>query len=226
MGFRVGQEHTYHIAVATPEQPGTWLHDMTLERADGGGIDLSPKMERLEACFIMVMRGIAENDGYNALVLVADLWWRDVALIRTISRFLRQIRVPYSQDYMWATLRKHATLATKLVELFQARFDPRIGAPSFRVANAASEPGIQTQTQSMPLDSGSAPSARPGMTAERRAREATIVAEIEAALADVASLDEDRIIRQRRAGGNPHQLLPDRHERPTQGRDRDQVREP
>ena len=34
--------------------------------------------------------------------------WRDVALVRTISRFLRQIRVPYSQDYMWATLVKHA----------------------------------------------------------------------------------------------------------------------
>ena len=54
------------------------------------------------------MRGGAENDGYNALVLAAGLMWRDVALIRTISRFLRQIRVPYSQDYMWATLRKHA----------------------------------------------------------------------------------------------------------------------
>ena len=56
----------------------------------------------------MVMRGGAENDGYNALVLTAGLLWRDVALIRTISRFLRQIRVPYSQDYMWTTLRKHA----------------------------------------------------------------------------------------------------------------------
>ena len=54
------------------------------------------------------MRGVAENDGYNALVMAAGLGWRDVALIRTISRFLRQIRVPYSQDYMWATLRKHA----------------------------------------------------------------------------------------------------------------------
>ena len=73
----------------------------------------------------MVMRGVAENDGYNALVLAAGLGWRDVALIRTISRFLRQIRVPYSQDYMWATLRKHAALAAKIVELFHARFDPR-----------------------------------------------------------------------------------------------------
>ena len=36
----------------------------------------------LEACFIMVMRGLAENDGYNALVMAAGLQWRDVALVR------------------------------------------------------------------------------------------------------------------------------------------------
>ena len=52
--------------------------------------------------------------------------WRDVALIRTISRFLRQIRVPYSQDYMWATLRKHARIAAQIVALFHARFDPHL----------------------------------------------------------------------------------------------------
>ena len=78
------------------------------------------------------MRGVAENDGYNALVMAAGLGWRDVALIRTVSRFLRQIRVPYSQDYMWATLRKHAALATKIVELFHARFDPHASGKARR----------------------------------------------------------------------------------------------
>ncbi len=59
-------------------------------------------------------------------MLAAGLPWRDVALIRTISRFLRQVRVPYSQDYMWATLRKHAELAAEIVALFHMRFDPRL----------------------------------------------------------------------------------------------------
>ena len=39
-----------------------------------------------------------------------------------MSRYLRQIRVPFSQDYMWATLVKHAAIAEKIVELFYARF--------------------------------------------------------------------------------------------------------
>src|SRR4029077_9674957 len=73
----------------------------------------------------MVMRVAAENDGYNALTLQGGLAWRDIALIRTLSRFLRQIRVPYSQDYMWSTLVKHAGIAANVVELFHARFDPR-----------------------------------------------------------------------------------------------------
>src|SRR5690606_32005292 len=80
-----------------------------------------------EACFLAVMGGSAENDGYNALVLSATLGWRDIALVRTLSRFLRQVRVPFSQDYMWATLRKHAAIARQVVALFYARFDPRAG---------------------------------------------------------------------------------------------------
>src|SRR6202030_488911 len=67
----------------------------------------------------------AENDGYNALVLEAGLQWRDVALVRTLSRFLRQAKGAFSQDYMWASLRKHAAVAGDIVQLFHARFDPR-----------------------------------------------------------------------------------------------------
>jgi glutamate dehydrogenase len=124
MGFRVVDERTFEVG----GEPGAWLHDMALERADGQPAALEQIKAALESCFIVVMRGLAENDGYNALVMTAGLQWRDVALVRTISRFLRQIRVPYSQDYMWETLRKHAGLAAKLVDLFHARFDPRLSA--------------------------------------------------------------------------------------------------
>jgi glutamate dehydrogenase len=126
MGFRVVDERTYHIE--PKDGAGAWFHDMLLERADGGMIELEGGKARLEAAFLMVMRGAAENDGYNALTLHGDIAWRDVALIRTLSRFLRQIRVPFSQDYMWTTLVKHAGIAANIVELFHARFDPRTEA--------------------------------------------------------------------------------------------------
>ena len=113
---------------------------MMLERADGGAVDLDAMTGPLEAAFIVVMRGVAENDGYNALVLTAGMLWRDVALIRTISRFLRQIRVPYSQDYMWATLRKHGPLAVQIVRLFHTRFDPAMRTVSARSTRPRSLP--------------------------------------------------------------------------------------
>ncbi len=159
MGFRVLDERTYHIRPAGAAE--VWFHDMELEGASGQPIDLAALEARLEACFLVVMARKAESDGYNALVLGAGLGWRDVALIRTVSRFLRQIRVPYSQDYMWATLRKYPGIAAQIVGLFRIRFDPHL-----QVA-----------------------------THERAAREAAAGAEIEAALAAVEGLDEDRILR-------------------------------
>ena len=123
MGFRVVDERTYHIQPGG--HAGAWFHDMLLERRDGAAIELDDGKARLEAAFLMIMRGQAESDGYNALTLIGGLGWRDVALIRTVSRFLRQARVPYSQDYMWATLVKHSAIAAEIVALFHARFDPR-----------------------------------------------------------------------------------------------------
>ena len=107
--------------------------------------------ERLEACFLVVMGKKAESDGYNALVLTAGLGWRDVALIRTFSRFLRQIRVPYSQDYMWATLRKYPSIAAAIVSLFQTRFDPHLPAAQLERAarEAAATAAIETALQSV-----------------------------------------------------------------------------
>jgi glutamate dehydrogenase len=127
MGFQVVDERTFQIALGGPHEPDVWFHDMLLARPDGGAVDLAASKQRLEATFLVVMRGGAESDGYNALVLTAGLMWREVALLRAISRFLRQILVPYSQGYMWATLVKHAGIAADIVRLFHMRFDPRLG---------------------------------------------------------------------------------------------------
>ena len=161
MGFKVVDERTYRIRLNEPDGAEVWLHDMRLESADGAPIDTEALQSLLEACFFAVIKGSAENDGYNALVLKAGLAWRDIALIRAFSRFLRQVRLPFSQDYMWTTLRAHPAIAAKIITLFHARFDPR-----------------------------------EEIAAEARAeREREIAADIDAALADVPSLDQDRILR-------------------------------
>ena len=147
MGFKVVDERTYEIR---PTGANIWLHDMTLEAADGKPIDIARLQGALESCFLVVMRGGAENDGYNALVLKAGLAWRDIALIRSISRFLRQVRLPFSQDYMWATLRTHPAIASNIVNLFHARFDPRLSAEDRSTREGEIAAAIETALNDVP----------------------------------------------------------------------------
>ncbi len=82
--------------------------------------------------------GFSEPDGFNALVMGADLHWREVTLLRAVGRYLRQVGVAYSQTYIASALSGNVDLTRLLVSLFQVRFDPDspLDQPS-RVARAA-----------------------------------------------------------------------------------------
>ena len=129
-GLRVVNERTYQIVPSsTPAPDPVWLHDMTIEANDGKPITLTTEFNhRLEASIMAVVSDHAESDGYNALILRTALSWREISAIRALSRYLRQIRAPFSQDYMWETLCNNAAITTNIVTLFQARFDPRLAA--------------------------------------------------------------------------------------------------
>ncbi|MFN3686719.1 NAD-glutamate dehydrogenase [Salinarimonas sp.] len=128
MGFHVVNERTYRVAPAEgAEADRVWLHDMTLERATGGAIDIETIERPIEAALLALFRGLAESDGFNTLVLEAGLGWRDVAMLRALGRYLRQLRIAYGQDYIADTLARHPDVARALVDLFYARFDPRVG---------------------------------------------------------------------------------------------------
>ncbi len=123
MGFRVINERTYQI---TPtDEPLSYLHEMTLESSRGGDISLTSDLkDRLESLFMAIWTGQAENDGYNALVLSANLAWRDIAIVRALSKYLRQAGIRFSEDYMWTTLNNYPSVTAALVELFHLRFLP------------------------------------------------------------------------------------------------------
>lgn len=126
-GLNVVNERTYQIVPRTRQAP-VWLHDMTIETSDGKPIAISQEFNhRLEASIMAVVRDRAESDGFNALILRTALSWREVSTIRALSRYLHQIRAPFTQDYMWETLRKNPAITANIVALFQGRLDPRLG---------------------------------------------------------------------------------------------------
>ena len=72
-----------------------------------------------------MLRGEAESDGFNRLVIGAGLDWRDVTILRAVAKFLRQAAFTFSQDYMEQALARNPEIAALLVELFHARLDPK-----------------------------------------------------------------------------------------------------
>ena len=119
MGVTVDDEHPYTVAPAGLEP--RWIKHFRLHAptdAPTGAHD------RFEDTFLAVLGGEAEDDAFNRLVLRAGLSWREVALLRAYSRYLRQVGTPFSQTYVATTLAAHPQLACRLVGLFGARLDP------------------------------------------------------------------------------------------------------
>src|SRR5690606_2880972 len=124
-GFRVIDERTYTV---TPRDGvERYLHDMVLEASEDG-FDVAARGAAVEAGLLAVWDGLAESDRLNTLVTQTSLSWTDAALLRALSRYLRQIGISYSQRYIANVLVKQQAAATALVALFKALHDPSAAA--------------------------------------------------------------------------------------------------
>lgn len=121
--------------------------------------------DRFQDGLLAALEGEAESDGYAGLILAADMTWREAAILRSLGAYIRQGGANYSKTYMVQTLQDNAKIARELVDLVALKFDP----DRFDDGASAGE--------------------------ERLAATAKAVEEIEAQLAEVASLDQERILR-------------------------------
>ncbi len=139
MGFRAINERSYEIVERTSGVGRRiWLHDIVLTGDDDEDIDLGGIGKLIEDGFLAVWNGEAENDGYNRLIRHVGVGWREVSILRAIGKYLQQAGIPFSQDYLAATLTRHPHIAAHLPELFQVRFDPALSAePAARDKQAA-----------------------------------------------------------------------------------------
>ncbi|PSK97890.1 glutamate dehydrogenase [Haloactinopolyspora alba] len=166
MGVEVVDERPYEVVRHTADGDVTaYIYDFGLRY-----VGLRPgEAERLKVlfqdAFAAVWRGVAESDGFNALVPQAGLSWRQASILRAYAKYLRQAGSTFSQNYLEEALSGHVDVARRLVELFEIRFDPERHA-----------------------DDETGRSARETAAAE-------VTTRIEEALDDVASLDQDRILR-------------------------------
>ena len=121
MGAKVLDERPYEIRPVG--DPPLWIYDFGL-LCTSAFSGREPIDETFQDAFAAVWAGDAEDDGFNRLVLLAGLGWRDVTVLRAFARHLRQMGTAFSQSYMESTLATHPTIVRLLVALFHARFDP------------------------------------------------------------------------------------------------------
>jgi glutamate dehydrogenase len=136
-GFRVVDERTFTIHPQGREP--RFLHAMALEITSGAPLDLSSSASRIEEAILAVSRGVAENDGYNRLTLLAGLAYPDVAILRALGHYLKQVGIAFSQSYIWTALAAHPAIAGALVELFHTLHDPHLQADRTKSADELHE---------------------------------------------------------------------------------------
>jgi glutamate dehydrogenase len=121
-GLRAIEEVNYPLKTGGAELT---IHDLKLRG------NLNPERESamrlFEDAFLTVWSGTAESDGFNRLTLLAELPWREVAVLRAVAKFLRQAAFPFSQALMEETLARHPRIAGALTRLFKTRFELKNG---------------------------------------------------------------------------------------------------
>jgi glutamate dehydrogenase len=162
LGLRALSEAPFRLTPAGIDGNAVALQVLSVETMDGSAVDLAASGARFAEALDKVWAGALESDGLNRLVLAAGFSWREVAVLRSYAKFLRQAGIAFSQDYMERALCRYPAIARLMVDLFKARFDPALGE------------------------------ARSG-TREEKIRE--IDDRLAAELEQVATLDEDRILR-------------------------------
>ena len=124
MGFRVIGEHPYECV--DRERRTVWIHDFTLTDNSHQIIDINKIRTNFESLFLKVWEGNAENDSFNRLIISAYMNWRQIAMLRTYARYMRQIRVSNSQRFVANTVVSNTQITSILIKLFESRFNPEL----------------------------------------------------------------------------------------------------
>ncbi len=120
-GFQVNEE------IPTPmASHGTGhIHDFGIALSHAGDAAvLKTNRDSIEGAIAAVLRGEAENDRFNLLMVSAGIDGRAVTLFRALFRYLRQTGMAYSLPTVVDALRRAPAVTQALAALFTARHDP------------------------------------------------------------------------------------------------------
>ena len=180
LGMKVLTENPYILSL---DERKVIIQDFALE--SGAAVAVEYIKADFEHAFGAVWRGQCENDGFNRLVTLAGLDWRQVAVLRAYCKYLLQIGVPFSQTYMEETMQRYPAVARILIGLFDARFNPDLSGSNADLAPTLKRMGVDSAERYLANFVATSRDEQIGAVDKLLGKQ----------LAKVASLDEDRILR-------------------------------
>lgn len=121
-GLRVIGESPY--AVKTDSGEVYWILDFSMLLTGEGKFNLEVVQSLFQDAFAKVWTGQLEDDGFNRLILGAELGGREVSIVRAYAKYERQIGGTFSQSYIEDTFARYPRIAELLIKLFKLRFTP------------------------------------------------------------------------------------------------------
>ena len=121
LDLRIYDERPYKVTVKGVK---IWISDFSVTFEKSEGMDIKKVKGIFQDAFLNTQNGLAENDGFNKLVLGAQLAWREIIILRAYAKYLRQAGFRSTQPYIEQALVNNPDITKDLIALFFARFDP------------------------------------------------------------------------------------------------------
>ncbi|MBX2834405.1 MAG: NAD-glutamate dehydrogenase [Micavibrio sp.] len=124
LGLRAISELPFEIKPSGADR-SVWIHDFLLETPlNKPRISMQEVKANFEIGLSKIWEQDMESDGLNHLILFANMNWREISILRTYVRYLKQIRFPLSRPYVEKTLNAHPKIGRMIIDLFNGLFDP------------------------------------------------------------------------------------------------------
>lgn len=124
LGFTAIDEQSFSIRESADFKQ-SWIYEFRLLSAVEIDITFDQLKHNVEETLAKVSDGLLTSDILNKLVVLSGFDWRQVKLMKAMTRYLHQTGFQYGKDYVQQILVKHSKFTYMLVELFAAKFHPK-----------------------------------------------------------------------------------------------------
>ena len=122
-GFYVLDEKNFEIKPSNKEY-AVWINHFRLKLEKSKIENFETLKENFELSFSKIWAKQVENDGLNKLIVLANLSYKQVEIVRLYVKYLNQISFSISTETVIDCLVKNANLTKAFVSYFDAKFNP------------------------------------------------------------------------------------------------------